>query len=215
MAGVPPLPPFRMTKQSAAAFPGERRPSEVVRRTRSKHKRRSTRLLWRETVPSCYGHSVNDAFNYVAVLVSIITGPAATRACPARSRRQASLAAKSKGNGLLTITSYRRNGRRQRVPRRARTSNALCVDVMETEEPAQLFPHLRSDRAARHRGHIAQRQTTLVGSRARFTCRSSPCGRFGCLAAAISTIPRYHAIWAITFPAMITSYITAVLIQLG
>jgi hypothetical protein len=38
---------------------------------------------------------------------------------------------------------------------------------------------------------------------------------FGCLAAAITRSPRYHAIWAIAFPAMIIAYTALVLLQLG
>jgi hypothetical protein len=38
---------------------------------------------------------------------------------------------------------------------------------------------------------------------------------FGSLAAAITANPRYHAVWAIAFPAMIISYTTVALLQLG
>lgn len=37
----------------------------------------------------------------------------------------------------------------------------------------------------------------------------------GCLAAAITSSPRYHAIFAIVFPAVIIAYTAMVLLQLG
>jgi hypothetical protein len=38
---------------------------------------------------------------------------------------------------------------------------------------------------------------------------------FGCLTAAITPNPRYHAIWAIAFPSVIIGYAAVVLLQLG
>jgi hypothetical protein len=38
---------------------------------------------------------------------------------------------------------------------------------------------------------------------------------FGCLAAAITPSPRYHAIWAITLPVVMIAYTAIVLLQLG